>query len=149
MQRSILKRIENKIFKLYRTWCDIGHENGRTQAYHRAAVLRLRLVFNASRLGQVRNPADGLRHPPGRLFAPERCRTQRHRPLSAFYTRPTESMSSGQYIRPVFTSYESVALGVVEPLDLPFVLSHRSLPSLHPVICGGQGIGECPPVYVV
>jgi hypothetical protein len=35
-----------------------------------------------------------------------------------------------EYIRPVFTSDESVALGVVEPLDLPFVLSHRLLLSL-------------------
>jgi hypothetical protein len=34
-----------------------------------------------------------------------------------------------EYIRPVFASDESVALGVVEPLDLPFVLSHRFLPS--------------------
>jgi hypothetical protein len=32
-------------------------------------------------------------------------------------------------IRPVFTSDESVALGVVEPLDLSLVLSHRFLPS--------------------
>ena len=35
-----------------------------------------------------------------------------------------------KYIRPVFASDESVALGVVEPLNLPFVLSHRLLPSL-------------------
>jgi hypothetical protein len=35
-----------------------------------------------------------------------------------------------EYIRPVFASDESVALGVVEPLDLTFVLSsHRLLPS--------------------
>ena len=34
-----------------------------------------------------------------------------------------------EYIRPVFTSDESVALGVVKPLDLSFVLSHRFLPS--------------------
>ena len=32
-----------------------------------------------------------------------------------------------EYIRPVIASNESVALGVVEPLDLPFVLSHRLL----------------------
>ena len=36
-----------------------------------------------------------------------------------------------EYIRPVFTSDESVALGVIEPLDLPFILSHRLPPSLH------------------
>jgi hypothetical protein len=30
-----------------------------------------------------------------------------------------------KYIRPVFASDESIALGVVEPLDLPFVLGHR------------------------
>src|ERR1039458_4721813 len=35
-----------------------------------------------------------------------------------------------EYIRPVFASDESIALGVVEPLDLPFVLCHRLLPSL-------------------
>jgi hypothetical protein len=29
-----------------------------------------------------------------------------------------------EYIWPVFASDESVALGVVKPLDLPFVLSH-------------------------
>ena len=34
-----------------------------------------------------------------------------------------------EYIRPVITSDESVALGVVEPLNLSFVLSHRFLPS--------------------
>jgi len=34
-------------------------------------------------------------------------------------------------IWPVFTSDESVALGVVEPLDLTFELSHRLPPSLH------------------
>ena len=34
-----------------------------------------------------------------------------------------------EYIRPVVASDESVALGVVKPLDLPFVLSHRFLPS--------------------
>jgi hypothetical protein len=33
-------------------------------------------------------------------------------------------------IWPVITSDESVALGVVEPLDLAFVLSHRDLPFL-------------------
>ena len=33
-------------------------------------------------------------------------------------------------IRPVITSDESVALGVVEPLDFAFVLSHRVLPFL-------------------
>ena len=35
-----------------------------------------------------------------------------------------------EYIRPVVASNESVALGVVKPLDLTFVLSHRLLPSL-------------------
>ena len=35
-----------------------------------------------------------------------------------------------KYVRPVFASDESVALGVVKPLDLTFVLSsHRLLPS--------------------
>ena len=34
-------------------------------------------------------------------------------------------------IWPVFTSDESVALGIVEPLDLTFELSHRLPPSLH------------------
>jgi hypothetical protein len=33
-------------------------------------------------------------------------------------------------IWPVITSDESVALGVVEPLDFAFVLSHRGLPFL-------------------
>ena len=36
-----------------------------------------------------------------------------------------------EYIWPVFTSDESVALGVVKPLDLTFELSHRLPPSLH------------------
>jgi len=35
-----------------------------------------------------------------------------------------------EYIRPVFTSDESVALGVVEPLNNSFVLCHKFLPSL-------------------
>ena len=30
-----------------------------------------------------------------------------------------------EYVWPVFTPDESVALGVIKPLDLPFVLSHR------------------------
>jgi hypothetical protein len=34
-----------------------------------------------------------------------------------------------EYIRPIITSDESVALGVVEPLDLTLELSHRFLPS--------------------
>ena len=34
-----------------------------------------------------------------------------------------------KYIRSVITPDESVALGVVEPLNLSFVLSHRLLPS--------------------
>ncbi len=34
-----------------------------------------------------------------------------------------------EYIRPVITSDESIALGVIEPLYLTFVLSHRLLPS--------------------
>jgi hypothetical protein len=36
-----------------------------------------------------------------------------------------------EYVWPVFTPDESVAFGVVEPLDLSFVLSHRLPPSLH------------------
>jgi hypothetical protein len=35
-----------------------------------------------------------------------------------------------EYIWPVFASDESVALGVVKPLNLSLVLSHRFLPSL-------------------
>jgi hypothetical protein len=35
-----------------------------------------------------------------------------------------------EHIRPVIAADESVALGVVKPLDLPFVLSHRLLLSL-------------------
>ena len=34
-----------------------------------------------------------------------------------------------EHIWPVFASDESIALGVVKPLDLTFVLSHRLLPS--------------------
>jgi hypothetical protein len=33
-----------------------------------------------------------------------------------------------EYIRPVFASDESVALGVVKPLDLSLELSHSFLP---------------------
>ena len=32
-----------------------------------------------------------------------------------------------EYIRPIFAADESIALCVIEPLDLPFVLSHNSL----------------------
>jgi hypothetical protein len=35
-----------------------------------------------------------------------------------------------EYVWPVFTPDESVALGVVKPLDLSFVLSHSVLPFL-------------------
>ena len=49
-----------------------------------------------------------------------------------------------EYIRPVVASDESVALGVVKPLDLSFVLSHRFLPSFF-FLRGYDGIrGECP-----
>ncbi len=41
-----------------------------------------------------------------------------------------------EYIRPFFASDESVALGVVKPLDLPFVLSHSFLPFLFPCWVG-------------
>jgi len=44
-----------------------------------------------------------------------------------------------EYIWSVFTSDESVALGVVEPLDLSFVLSHRFLPSF----CCRKGMVSC------
>jgi len=37
-----------------------------------------------------------------------------------------------EYIRPIVAADESVALSVVEPLDLPFVLSHGTLPFLRP-----------------
>ncbi len=40
-----------------------------------------------------------------------------------------------EYVWPVFTSDESVALGIVEPLNLSFVLSHRLPPSLHREEC--------------
>ena len=36
-----------------------------------------------------------------------------------------------EYIRPVFTPDESVALGIIKPLYFPFILSHRLPPSLH------------------
>jgi len=35
-----------------------------------------------------------------------------------------------EYIRPVIASDKSIALGVIEPLDLPFALCHRLLLSL-------------------
>jgi len=35
-----------------------------------------------------------------------------------------------EYVRPGFTSDESVAFGVVKPLNSSFVLSHKSPPSL-------------------
>src|SRR5579863_8071996 len=46
-----------------------------------------------------------------------------------------------EYVWPVFTPDESVALGIVEPLDLTFVLSHRLPPSLH-VRGNGERWGE-------
>jgi len=45
-----------------------------------------------------------------------------------------------EYVWPVFTPDESVALGVVEPLDLTFVLSHRLPPSLHDVLKANEGV---------
>jgi len=44
-----------------------------------------------------------------------------------------------EHIRTVFTADESVTFGVVKPLDLPFVLSHRLQPSFTcdvPVLVG-------------
>ena len=45
-----------------------------------------------------------------------------------------------EYVWPVFTPDESVALGVVEPLNLTFVLSHRLPPSLHDVVKANEGV---------
>jgi hypothetical protein len=45
-----------------------------------------------------------------------------------------------EYVWPVFTPDESVALGVVKPLDLSFVLSHRLPPSLHLKLRGERGL---------
>jgi len=42
----------------------------------------------------ARHSAAGLPHPPGGLFALERCRTRHHRPLSGFCIRPTGSKNS-------------------------------------------------------
>jgi hypothetical protein len=56
-----------------------------------------------------------------------------------------------EYIRPVFASDESVALGVVEPLDLSLVLSHRFLPSFSRscFLLGHSGhSGEFPLIFV-
>ena len=50
-----------------------------------------------------------------------------------------------EYIRPVFAPDESVALGVIEPLDLSFVLSHRSclpFPSLAGIRRALRGISN-------
>jgi hypothetical protein len=47
-----------------------------------------------------------------------------------------------EYVWPVFTPDESVAFGVVEPLDLSFVLSHRLPPSLHVRSDGEQLVSQ-------
>jgi hypothetical protein len=52
-----------------------------------------------------------------------------------------------EYIRPVVASDESVALGVVKPLDLPFVLSHRFLPSFSLTGYGARS-GEFTPIML-
>jgi hypothetical protein len=49
-------------------------------------------------------------------------------------------------IRPVIASDESVALGIVKPLDLPFVLSHR-LPLSLLRARNPEGKGNHHPVY--
>jgi hypothetical protein len=55
-----------------------------------------------------------------------------------------------EYIRPVIPSDESVALGVVEPLNLSLVLSHRFLPSfcscLSPYVGTVSMKGNFPPI---
>jgi len=52
-----------------------------------------------------------------------------------------------EYVRPVIASYESVALGVVKPLDLPFVLSHRLLLScIVREVAASVLTGERPPL---
>jgi|HubBroStandDraft_6_1064221.scaffolds.fasta_scaffold82319_3 hypothetical protein len=47
-----------------------------------------------------------------------------------------------EYVWPVFTPDESVAFGVVEPLDLSFVLSHWLPPSLHVRSDGEQLVSQ-------
>ena len=61
--------------------------------------------------------------------------------LIAFFERFVAVQSDcrvvDEYIRPIFASDESVALGVVKPLYLPFVLSHSFLSFL--LCCGEKG----------
>ncbi len=57
--------------------------------------------------------------------------------FQSFVTIQLDCRVVNENIRPVIASDESVALGVVEPLDLAFVLSHRVLPFL-PL----NGVGE-------
>ncbi len=51
--------------------------------------------------------------------------------LQALVTIALDGAVVHEDIRTVFAADESVALGVIEPLDLSFVLSHRPPPSLH------------------
>jgi low affinity Fe/Cu permease len=60
-----------------------------------------------------------------------RCKTRPHRPLSASCTHQLNCRIVDEYVRPVITSDESVALGVAKPLNHSFVLCHKFLLSLH------------------
>jgi len=51
--------------------------------------------------------------------------------FEGFITVQLDRRVMDENIWPVFTSDESVALGIVEPLNLTFELSHRLPPSLH------------------
>ena len=118
--------------------CDNGQENS-----HNSITPLFSGVASRPHFRTLRRVADGVPQPDNRIR------------LSAFLTLDDIELNIialfqrfvpvqlnrgvvDEYIRPVFTADESVALGVVEPLDFPFILSHRVCLSLLPLEPGGQ-----------
>src|SRR5579862_7844323 len=102
-------------------------------AHHSQVILRLRASSSSSALGCV----------VGGVPKPDHCvclgtfltlNDVEFHVIALFQSFVSIQLNCGvvnEYVWPVFTPDESVALGVVKPLDLSLVLSHRLPPSLH------------------
>jgi hypothetical protein len=120
--------------------------------YRRAAVLRLRYARDYRRLSSVVSSSipkanHGIRL--GTFLTFDYVEFDLIAFLERFVSVQLDCRVVNEYIWPVVASDESVALGVVEPLDLSLVLSHRFLPSLYLWRYGGLSFrGNSTPCYL-
>ena len=103
---------------------------GTSQADRRAAVLRGTLVTGtlSCAVGGIPEADDCVRL--GTFLALDDVKLHIVALFERFVSIQLNCRVVDEYIRPVFASDESVALGVVKPLNLTFELSHWLPPSL-------------------